>query len=387
MLHATLQQLRGRFPGARFDLLSIYPMADRHCNRENDLEIISAAPLKLLAWYMPLALLGKLGLSMRLFLSTRITFFRSIQAADAVIDLSGIAFVDGRGLPLLWYNLSSALPGIIWGKPVFKLSQALGPFKSTVNRMLAKPLLQHCAVVVARGDQTRKFLIELGLQESISLPDVSFALTIPEATLCEAAHVLRNLDGSGAKWVVISPSKVVANLCSHYGIDFLKQMKQFVEHLLKEGVGNILILPHSLGGGGSKNNDINLCEELYRSLSDKQHVFLHIPIEDPLLLRAIIGRATFFVGCRFHAVVAALITGVPSLILGWSHKYIEMAAVFNADIPSIDFSAFSADALIEAFQNAWQMRELTHARLQASGPIVKALAITNFDLIEMHMRQ
>ena len=387
MLHATLQQLRSRFPGAKFELLSIYPEADRKCNQESDLEVISTAPLQLLAWYMPLTLLGAVGSGIRRALSRRNAFFKSLEAADAVIDLSGIALVDGRGLPLLWYNLSCALPGIIWGKPVFKLSQALGPFKTTANRLLAKPLLRHCAVVVARGEQSREFLAELGMREPIVLPDVSFALTIPEAIKHRAAQVFREFDDNDRPWVIVSPSQVVANLCSSRGIDFLKQMQQFVEGLLKDETYNVLVLPHSLGTGKSKNNDIVLCRELYSRLTDKQHVFLHIPAEDPVLLRAIIGQAAFFVGCRFHAVVAALITGVPSLILGWSHKYREMAEAFDADIPNVDFSAFSADTLTEAFQSAWQLRELTHAKLQANGPAVRALAINNFDLLEAYMRQ
>ena len=387
MLHATLQQLRCRFPGAKFELLSIYPKADRQCNRESDLDIVPATPLKLLTWYMPLTLLGAVGSGIRSLLSRRSAFFQSLESADAVIDLSGIALVDGRGFPLLWYNLSCALPGIIWGKPVFKLSQALGPFKTRTNQLLAKPLLEHCAVVVARGEQSREFLFELGIRKTRALPDVSFALTIHEDIQLQAAQVFRELDGSDRPWVIVSPSQVVANLCSSCGINFLEQFRQFVEGLLKDETHNVLVLPHSLGTGRSKNNDIDLCRELYRSLKSKPHVFLHIPAADPVLLRAMIGQAAFFIGCRFHAVVAALITGVPCLILGWSHKYREMAAAFDADIPSVDFSAFSVHALTEAFQSAWQMRDLTHAKLQANGPAVRALAINNFDLVEAYLRE
>lgn len=387
MLHATLQQLRARFPAAKFQLLSIYPEADHQCNREEDLQIVPAPPLKLLAWYMPLTLLAALGSDVRRVLSQRIAFFQAIDAADAVIDLSGIAFVDGRGLPLLWYNLSCALPGIIWRKPVFKLSQALGPFKTTVNRILAKSLLRRCAVVIARGEQSRRFLADVDIPEPRTLPDVSFALTIPCEVQHQAQTIFRQLDDSERPWVIVSPSQVVATLCGTRGIDFLEQMSKFVEGILRDETLNVLILPHSLGTGSSKNNDIDLCRKLHSSLIGHRRVFLHIPAEDPVLLRALIGQASFFVGCRFHAVVAALITAVPSLILGWSHKYREMADTFEADIPSFDFSSFSSDTLTEAFQKAWQVRHLTHAQLLAAGPSVKALAINNFDLMEAYMRQ
>lgn len=112
MLSAALQQLRRRYPGALFQLLSIYPEADRAIDSNPDLEVIDARPLRLLAWYMPLTLLGGLGEWLRRLIAQRSPFFQAIAAADAVIDLSGIAFVDKRGLPLLWYNLSCALPGV-----------------------------------------------------------------------------------------------------------------------------------------------------------------------------------------------------------------------------------------------------------------------------------
>lgn len=387
MLYATLQQLRSRYPDSQFQLLSIYPEADRRCNVESDLRIVDAKPLQLLGWYMPLTLLAALGHWIRNILSHRIGFFKALDEADAVIDLSGISFVDGRGVALLWYNLSCALPGIVWGKPVFKLSQALGPFQTTLNRLIAKPLLEHCAVVVARGEQSYQFLNDLGLSKSIALPDVSFTLNVGADCRRRAKEILSSLSRNGKSWVIVSPSRVVANLCVKRGIDFLGEMRGFVENLLQDEGINVLILPHSLGKGNSKNNDIDLCRDLYHCLNGAERVYLYIPDEDPVLLRALIGQAAFFIGCRFHAVVAALSASVPTLILGWSHKYREMAKSFNADISCFDFSSLSSDALTEAFRKAWQIRHETHARLSANGEFVRSRAAQNYDLVENYLRQ
>ncbi|WYX34542.1 polysaccharide pyruvyl transferase family protein [Achromobacter xylosoxidans] len=382
MLSAALQQLRRRYPGARFQLLSIYPDADRQIGADADLEIIDARPLRLLAWYMPLTLLAALGGWLRRFMAGRSPFFRAVEAANAVIDLSGIAFVDKRGLPLLWYNLSCALPGIVWGKPVFKLSQALGPFHTYTNRLAAGLLLPRCAAVIARGEQSRQFLVELGMRNTETLPDVSFAMVIPQAIENEARACFRDLGARERPWIVVSPSQVVNRLCQKRGIDFLGQMTAFVETLLLRHDANVLILPHSLGSGASKNNDIDLCRQLHARLHSHAQVYMHVPRQDPVLLRAVIGQADFFIGCRFHAVVAALITCVPTLILGWSHKYREMAQGFDADIPSMDFANFSKDALMDVFDSAWQRRAATRERLIHNAPLVKAAAIRNFDIVE-----
>ncbi|MNK56729.1 colanic acid biosynthesis protein [compost metagenome] len=385
MLSAALQQLRGRYPGARFQLLSIYPEADRAIGGYPDLEIIDARPLRLLAWYMPLTLLAGLGEWVRRSIARRSPFFRAIAAADAVIDLSGIAFVDKRGLPLLWYNLSCALPGIVWRKPVFKLSQALGPFRTLANRVAARLLLPRCAAVIARGEQSRQFLIELGMRDAEALPDVSFAMNIPPEIEAEGQACFRDMGARERPWIVVSPSQVVSRLCQKRGIDFLGQMTAFVETLLEQYDANVLILPHSLGTGASKNNDIDLCRQLHANLQTHAQVYMHVPRQDPVLLRALIGQADFFIGCRFHAVVAALIMCVPTLILGWSHKYREMAQGFDADIPSMDFENFSKDALIVLFDSAWQRRVATWERLVNNGPAVKAAAIRNFDIVERQL--
>jgi colanic acid/amylovoran biosynthesis protein len=387
MLHAALQQLRKRFSGAQFHLISIYPKMDDLVNHETDLKICSASPLALLLLYMPLTFLGALGAGFRKILARRIGFFRTVSNADFIIDLSGIAFVDGRGLPLLWYNLSCALPGIVWHKPVFKLSQALGPFNETVNRIVARMLLGKCAAVVARGEQSLHYLKGLGLTNIYSSPDVSFALEVPDNVRLRAKGIFNNFNAKRTNWVVVSPSRVVENLCIKKGIDFLGQMQEFVNNIIGEERFNVLILPHSLGRGGSKNNDIELCRNLYERINNKNQVFFYVPDEDPILLRALIGHADFFVGCRFHAVVAALIMSVPTLVIGWSHKYREMAASFEADVQCLDFSVLNAAALTRHFHKAWNTHEETHSLLSVNGRRVSAQAIGNFDLVENYIRK
>jgi colanic acid/amylovoran biosynthesis protein len=42
---------------------------------------------------------------------------------------------------------------------------------------------------------------------------------------------------------------------------------------------------------------------------------------EPRHLKAVIGAADLVVGSRFHAVVGSLSQGVPTITLGWAHKY------------------------------------------------------------------
>src|SRR5690606_28953691 len=126
------------------------------------------------------AVAGKVGIEPRLLPRS----VRAIRSADAVIDLSGVSFVDGRGTAVLAYNsLSTLIPWMV-GTPAIKYAQAMGPFHGRLNRALARVVLPLNARVIARGAVTHSFLQELGLDTSkiATASDAAFAMRItPQA--------------------------------------------------------------------------------------------------------------------------------------------------------------------------------------------------------------
>jgi colanic acid/amylovoran biosynthesis protein len=54
-----------------------------------------------------------------------------------------------------------------------------------------------------------------------------------------------------------------------------------------------------------------------------------IAIEDPLAVKAFIGKAELAVSSRFHGAINALSQGVPCIATSWSHKYHAMMTDFG----------------------------------------------------------
>jgi len=378
MLAATVDELSRRAPGAQFSLLSISPQRDR-MHGIADVEIVSAKPLQLLLLYLPLSVLvwpfASVSFVRRAL--ARIPYFRSLMEADEVIDLCGIAFVDGRGLLLLVYNVACCLPAIIFGTPVAKLAQALGPFRTQPNRILAKFVLERCALLVARGETSLSFIKEIGLAHAISLPDTSFAMEVDKLHRDAANQMVpRFLEGN--KLLIASPSEVVRRLCQRSGIKFEDEFSAFLRARIAEG-WNVLLVPHSLGVGNSKNNDIDLCRSIASALQAGR-VYMIEPIEDPRILRALIGKADAFVGCRFHSVVAALSMGVPSLVVGWSHKYQEMMAMLQGGEWFIDAASVSSKRLENLFARFEAELPALRHEIASKLPQVRSQARENFEL-------
>ena len=101
--------------------------------------------------------------------------------------------------------------------------------------------------------------------------------------------------------MIISPSEVVRRLIEKSGKSFELELKLFLISLAKDNV-DVVLLPHSFGIGDSKNNDVDMCKKLYLDLKNIPNIHLIDDVREPILLRAIIGEADIFIGCRFHGV-------------------------------------------------------------------------------------
>jgi colanic acid/amylovoran biosynthesis protein len=300
--------------------------------------------------------------------TSRLPILRAFAAADAVADLSGIAFVDGRGFPLLYYNFAITLPAFFLDVPVHKLSQALGPFEQPLNRRLASWTLKRCRSVAARGKTSLGYVRELGVSGATYRQDTSFALDIPEVVRNEAASqiVSMGLKELPHALVIISPSAVVRNYCRQQGIDMEESFAAAMAELSRRGM-RIALLPHSTNTGIAKNDDFSLVAALEVRLAHMGHnVCVLDPKGNPRLARALIGEADVFVASRFHSLIAALSQAVPVATIGWSHKYAEAAAPFHMEEYTMDYSEVRPERLVAVIE------QLVARRHEFRAPMLEA---------------
>jgi polysaccharide pyruvyl transferase WcaK-like protein len=308
-----------------------------------------------------------------------IPYFRAISEADAVIDLCGISFSDGRGLPLLVYNVACCLPALAMGTPVMKLSQAFGPFEEVINRKLATFVLSRCSRVVARGEVSRAHLRQIGFPEAECLPDTSFTLEVGDDDRERARALLQERGVGAGRLTIVSPSEVVRRLSAASSCDFESEMERLLRGLDERGDA-IVLLPHSVARDNTKNNDIDLCRRLKRRYGGR--AALIDDLENPVLLRAILGEAHIHIGCRFHSVVGALAMGVPTMIIGWSHKYKEMAAPLQGERWALSWEAFEAQSALRVFDELSAVREEVHAQILSALPFVRERAANNYEWLD-----
>ncbi|MEY4252461.1 MAG: hypothetical protein RL691_1342, partial [Actinomycetota bacterium] len=208
MAESVVEHLHEYVGPAQFTLLTTYPKDDVSKTRDmQDVNVLGLEPLRLACVEFPLALLAAISRVLHIPRGwIRSRGCRAILDSDCVIDVAGISFVDGRGIPITVYNaLMTAVP-LLLGTPTVKAAQAMGPFRTQPNRVLAKLILPHLAAVCARGAGTREHLDELRLKNVHDVADLAF--TLPTANALPAS-IEERIAHCRNQYVLVMPSSVV----------------------------------------------------------------------------------------------------------------------------------------------------------------------------------
>jgi len=230
----------------------------------------------------------------------------ALEDIDVVIDIAGFAYGDLWGInPVknLNYVLSEVMPKEV---TYICLPQAFGPFEKDGMRSEMAKVIARADLIFARDKVSRAHLTEIAGEHSEKIkqaPDITLSFNdgnlngnTTENYCCIVPNE-RMLDKGDASWQ------------DHY-LDLLEQ-------IVKQ-VGNtdtlVKLLVHDSTSGDGK-----LAKALHeRVASDYCQL---IEVQDPLSIKKLIAKGKFLIGSRFHSLASALSCNVPSLAMGWSHKY------------------------------------------------------------------
>ena len=381
MLESAVQTLGERLGEVEFTLLSMYPAEDLAQNPYPNLEVVAADPKTLGVTINSLALAHRLLPPLRPLLR-RHRAIRALADSDVLLDQGGITFTDGREKFLL-YNVASILPALNLGTPVFKCAQAVGPFKNPINRFVSKVFLPKAQTLVTRGRITHEFAEGLGLQNLVAGADYAFSLAMDgteEQGLREAGVDLGFFEDGEV--VGVCPSVVLQKKVEARGDDYVGQMIAFIERLRRAGK-KVLLVPHSVRTGTEKthNNDLPLCTRIAGLLVPGEDVLFVDRELSSQQLRHLIGRCDLFVASRFHAMVSSLAMAVPTLVIGWSHKYREVLEMFELEEWAFGHDQLTPSHLWDRFEELSARRDEVQGLLDQHLPEVRSRSLKQADLI------
>lgn len=300
---------------------------------------------------------------------------------DAAVDVSGFLFSDQRGTRGASHLADIAEVFRSRGKPIVLLPQAWGPFEDPGVSRHTKRACDNANIVYARDTISYNHLQHLlgpSFDRVRQAPDIAFLFA--PASNRDALLKEVGLDLSRPIAAIVPNMRVYERTVGDGGESVYVQTLTRVGQELRERGAQILLLPHELIPENDQRDDRYICKLIANKLGheDVSVVVRDCTAED---MKAMISGCDLLLGSRFHALIASLSSSVPSVAIGWAHKYPELFREFGLEHLVLDHDALSEDVLAEMVQSVWETRTEVKHRIDQSLPDVKARSFAVFDTV------
>jgi colanic acid/amylovoran biosynthesis protein len=300
---------------------------------------------------------------------------REYVSADAIIDLSGDSFSDGKGGFSIGID-STILFGVSLKKPIVIYSQSVGPFKWAVTA-LARYCLNEASLVIVREEITKNYLEEIGLESPIYLTaDCAFVLEPAPYERVEDILSKEKVDTTKKPLVGISANAMLDDEENNYA----NLMAQIIDYVIEKMNAQVVFVPHVVGING-RGDDRVMGEKIYKLTKNKENVDLIKGDYSPEELKGIIGLCDMFIGGRMHANIAAISSGVPTIATAWSHKYYGIMRTVGQEKYVCNFKTMNFEELKSKIDDLWDNREKIREELKVKVEDQKKLAWFSGELV------
>lgn len=393
MLTTTIAELRANTENKNeliFNVFSYYPNKDASLVKDINVNIYSSTPAYLVLVLLPSAIVYQLfaipGIkSLRSILPNSV---KALAQSEVLICLAGVSFVAGR-TKFLPFNIATILPALLLKVPVIKFAQALGPFNGMINKVLAKIFLSRCARIFTRGEKTQAHMTKLlpNNNNYERADDVAFlfqphySLSTPATGLEEKLlqqQMLSKTKATQGLVIGVCPSIVVALQAEKNGWDYPQSMANLINDLVSKNY-SVVLYPNATRGDDMElkhNNDLPLLDEIEAKIKPEysEKVIKFSGSLNAAQIHKVINTCDIHLVSRFHAMVAALSSSIPVLVIGWSHKYLEVMERFNQQDMVIDYKQGSQKQVMLTLEKLVLERELRKISINKALNNVKVLS-------------
>lgn len=351
MYETFIHQVKEINPNNQISVLTKYPKDEVEICKERGYNVFKFTTIDRVLLGIPFFVIGSLLKILHLpHKWLAIGSLKQYYENDLLVDFSGISFSDFRGFLDLIINATWFLPAFVSGIPIIKMSQSLGTYQKLSVRLCAKYCLGRIHVIVARGDRSYDATKELLPTKKLiyNLPDI--AMCLPAASLEVKESILKSVGLENKKYVVFAPS-IVVDECA--GEKFYREIiKKSIQEVYRLTGYSILLVPHTrsiskAAGVDSISDDLTVCCDIEKYFENSD-----VPVKllkqryDARELKSVIAGAEFIIGSRYHSLIASMSSGVPSLALGWGHKYYEMFKLFDMGEFVFEYHDFNEEKIL-----------------------------------------
>ncbi len=290
----------------------------------------------------------------------RALFWHHLKSSDIVANLFGICFCGdfiGGNYTYLKSVKSVAGPFLIslmarlYGKKTVKCTASYGPIKSKRHLVAARFAAKHIfTVMCAREHESEKQMREVAC---IKKP-------IPVAP--DMANLMPCVTPNDRDVHLIGVS-VSFQVIKHWRseTDYVRCIATLIRHIVEDPDRKdhrVVLIPNEIRPS-TAYHDRHVAADIHKHLNHHGNVsVLDVSRITSSQLKNEIGRCELLIASRYHACVASLSAGVPTLVIGWHHKYGELMDLYGQGCWILPVNDCSESSLIAKFDELWRVRNV-----------------------------
>jgi colanic acid/amylovoran biosynthesis protein len=157
--------------------------------------------------------------------------------------------------------------------------------------------------------------------------------TAPDFTVGVKARLPEGFEPRPGLVALIPNRRMVDKAAAASAQQYVDFLAGCAAHVARRGMQPLLVV-----------HDTGLDRELAEAVRRQAGAGAEVLVEpDPRALKGVLGACRLVVASRYHALVGALVQGVPALATGWSHKYGELFEDFGCPDALVEVTAPAAE--------------------------------------------
>lgn len=295
--------------------------------------------------------------------------------ADFVVSAAGMNFYTmGRlGLPLLT-SLYTAGYAVMLGKPLYIISQSIGPFHRSWERWLMRWLLSKAALVFVRDTGSWRLLGDMGLAgpRYRLFPDIVFAF---QGALPDQGIQLLNQYGIDVKrdrpllgCTVVN--RFIRSIPQEVWDNYEKSLIGAIRRFIESHGGKVIFFPQTTGPT-QMEDDRESAQRVVAKIRETTDGIVYVDQPQPAaVLKSAYGLMDLCLATRAHAAVFALASEVPALVVGYHWKARGIMEILGLDEWVLDIDSVNEDLLSARLEALWKERHRVRSTLRRTIPDV-----------------
>lgn len=347
--------------------------------------------------------------------------------ADVIIHLGMDYYSDDVGTSTVLRHSRDIMLGSLLKKLVVIWAESMGPFRGKLSRPVARLTLNRVSLIMVRDSLSKAFLLEAGIkkpplhvttdpaflfapatnerineicqQEGIDInakiiigvnPSHSFIIPSDKKQKTKREGYIKVMSFLGSLLASLLPESLFNRILrmvkgsflysavdSKYD-DYKVLFAQLVNWLIEEYDATVLLIPHDQAMGQLFDDRV-VTRDIWELAEHQERVKVISRNYNAEEIKGIIGRCHLFIGARFHAAIAALSQGIPTVCFPYYHKFALMSELGQDKYVCQHYTLEETKVKVT---EAWQRKNEIKEELESKLKEIRELAALNGELVK-----